>query len=152
LKPIITIYSGGADEEPKKFEGFMEAAFWIGVDHAEGDLASVKVRQPTESYDEEVSTLREFTELLVRRQISFSVEFFSEPRPMEDVGQPHRVAAEKNQGRAPLVLTNGNEFQEQIAQLKEDYRRGTITKKQYKSRKDDILKLWRERVEGRLGI
>jgi len=152
MKPIITVYSRGAEDQPKKFEGFMEAAFWVGVDHAEGDLDSVKIRQPTESYDEEVSTLGEFTGLLVRRQINFAVEFFSEPRPMEEVARPNGVPEESGQEAAPLVLTNGNEFQEQIAQLKEDYKKGTITKKQFKSKKDDILRLWKERVEGNLGI
>jgi len=153
LKPIITIHPQGAGGEAKKFDGFMEAAFWIGVDHAEGDLGSVKVRQPSQSYDEEVSTLGEFTNLLVRRQINFSIEFFSEPQAMEVPGQPQVVPAEeKREEDSPLIYANGNDFQSEIDHLKEEYKRGTMTKKQYKSKKDDILKQWREKVEGRLGL
>jgi len=130
----------------------MEAAFWIGVDHAEGDLGSVKVRQPSQSYDEEVSTLGEFTNLLVRRQINFSIEFFSEPQMVEMPGQAPVVPSEEKQEDSPLVYANGNDFQSEIDQLKEEYKRGAMTKKQYKSKKDDILKQWRDKVEGRLGL
>ena len=128
----------------------MEAAFWIGVDHAEGDLASVKVRQPTESYDEEVSTLKEFTELLVKRQINFSIEFFAEPHPVEVPREAQSVAAGQEQEGSPLVLAGGNDFQTVIDQLKEEYKRGAMTKKQYKSRKEDLLKQWKDRIEGNL--
>jgi hypothetical protein len=152
LKPIITIHPQGSGGEAKKFDGFMEAAFWMGVDHAEGDLGSVKVRQPSQSYDEEVSTLGEFTNLLVRRQINFSIEFFSEPQGVEVPGRGVVVPEEEKQEDSPLVYANGNDYQSEIDQLKEEYKRGAMTKKQYKSKKDDILKQWRDKVEGKLGL
>jgi hypothetical protein len=151
LKPIITIYSRGAEGEPKKFEGFMEASFWIGVDHAEGDLVSVKVRQPAQAYDEEVSTLGEFTDLLVRRQINFSIEFFSEPQPLEAASPTRETTAEQREEESPLVLTQRNDFQSEIEQLRDEYKRGSMTKKQYKMRKEELLKQWKEKVEDRLG-
>ena len=79
MKPNITIYSKTGPEETKKLDGYVEAAFWVGVDHAENDLDTVKLRVPTESYDQDVASVLEFTSLLVRRQINFAVEFFAEP-------------------------------------------------------------------------
>ena len=150
LKPIITLYSQGADSEAKKFEGFIEAAFWIGVDHTDKDLASVKVRQPSQSYDEEVSTLKEFTELLVKQQINFSVEFFSEPILSVGGAPAEETLSELREEDAQLVAPNGTEFQSEVEHLKEEYKRGSMSKKQYKSKKEDLLKQWRDRVEGRL--
>ena len=152
MKPIITVYSQGAEKEAKKFEGFIEAAFWIGVDHAEKDLASVKVRQPTQSYDEEVSTLREFTNLLVKQQLNFSVEFFAEPIPVVQEVSEQETEPDIDEEAEQLVTSNGNEFQTEIEHLKEQYKQGVMSKKQYKSKKEDLLKLWKDSVEGRLGL
>jgi len=152
MKPIITIYAQGADSEAKKFDGFIEAAFWMGVDHSEKDLASVKVRQPTQSYDEEVSTLREFTNLLIKQQVTFSVEFFAEPVPAVGPESDQMASVEVEEEGPQLVTSDGNEFQSEIEHLKEEYKRGTMSKKQYKSKKEDLLKLWKESVEGRLGL
>jgi hypothetical protein len=153
MKPIITIYSVGGDSDSKKFEGFIEAAFWMGVDHSEKNLASVKVRQPTQSYDEEVSTLREFTQLLIKQQLNFSVEFFAEPLPAAETEPEREAAPEISQGEdQQLVTSNRNQFQSEIERLKGEYKRGAMSKKQYKSKKEDLLKLWKESVEGRLGL
>ena len=153
MKPIITIYSQGADSDSKKFESFIEAAFWMGVDHAEKDLASVKVRQPTQSYDEEVSTLREFTQLMIKQQLNFSVEFFSEPIPAAEAEPGEEAAPEISRGEGQqLVTSDRSEFQSEIEHLKEEYKRGAMSKKQYKAKKEDLLKLWKESVEGRLGL
>jgi hypothetical protein len=153
MKPIITIYSVGSDSDAKKFEGFIEAAFWMGVDHAEKNLASVKVRQPTQSYDEEVSTLREFTQLLIKQQLNFSVEFFVEPIPASGTELEREGPPEISQGEDQQLVTSGrNQFQGEIERLKGEYKRGAMTKKQYKSKKEDLLKLWKESVEGRLGL
>jgi len=154
LKPIITIYSTGTAEPTKKFEGFITAAFWIGVDHAEGEVASVKVRQPTESYDTEVELLNEFTGLMVQRQINFSVEFFAEPAEAK--------AAEEDQERAPeekveLSFSTEREgggeldYEAELIKIKNQYKKGIMTKKQYETKKEELLKNWRERIEGRLG-
>jgi hypothetical protein len=152
LKPIITVYTLGADAEAKKFEGFIEAAFWIGVDHADGELSSVKVRQPSQSYDEEVSTMKEFTDLLVRQQINFAVEFFTEPVPTVGSVAAQVASPEDEEEDLQLVTPNGNQFQSELEHLKEEYKRGTMSKKQYKIKKEDLLKQWRGRIEGRLGM
>ena len=128
----------------------MEAAFWIGVDHTEGDLLSVKVRQPIQAYDEEVSTLGEFTELLVSRQVNFSIEFFAEPQELEQPLPMREPAGERGEDGARIVLAHGSDFQSEIEQLKDEYKRGEMTKKQYKSRKEELLKQWKEKVEGKL--
>jgi len=146
MKPIITVYSRSGDQ-PKKFEGFMEASFWIGVDHSEGDLTSVKVRQPIQAYDEEVSTLSEFTELLVRRQISFSIEFFSEPQVVENAPPVAEAEMAKAEDDTSMVVAQRSGFQTEIEHLRAEYKRGEMTKKQYKSKKEDLLKLWKEKVE-----
>lgn len=150
LKPIITIYSTGTSEPTKKFEGYITAAFWIGVDHAEGEVASVKVRQATESYDTEVELLNEFTALMVQRQINFSVEFFAEPaeaRLSETAGEP------TSEGRvAPVIFTQGAEtdYEAELTKVKSQYKKGLVTKKQFEAKKEELLKSWRERIEGRL--
>jgi len=151
LKPIITVYSTGTAEQTKKFEGYISAAFWIGVDHAEGEVGSVKVRQPTESYDIEVATLSEFADLLVERQINFSVEFFSEPTPP----QPRAEAAPGAIPVAepmPAIAVNGTEtdYEEELNRIKDQYQKGLVTKRQYESKKLALLKRWKEKVEGKL--
>jgi len=79
-KPIITVYSGGATPQTKKFDNFVHAAFWIGVESTDGDLQSVKTRMsPVEDYDVDVASAKEFSTLLIERGISFSFEFFDEP-------------------------------------------------------------------------
>ena len=151
LKPIITIYSTGTTEPTKKFEGYITAAFWIGVDHAEGEVGSVKVRQATESYDTEVELLNEFAGLMIQRQINFSVEFFAEPaeaRLSETVGEPgpeERVA--------PVISTEGAEvdYEAELTKVKNQYKKGLVTKKQFEAKKEELIKSWRDRIEGRLG-
>jgi hypothetical protein len=152
LKPIITVYVRGSEDKAKKFEGFMEAAFWMGIDHGDGDLVSVKVRQPAQTYDEEVATLGEFTDLLIKRQINFSIEFFAEPQPMEVLAQVGGAPAAMQDG-SPLVLTDGSgsDYQNEMDHLKEEYKKGQMTKKQYKSKKEDLLRRWKDKVEGNLG-
>lgn len=150
MKPIITLYPTGSKTQTKKFEGYIAAAFWIGVDHAEGDIGSVKVRQPVESYDTEVATLTEFSGLMVQRQISFSVEFFREPEPQE--GSPEGQAEaeleasamepEANEGGGP---TN---YEAELAKIKTEFQKGLVSKKQYEAKKGVILKQWKERLEG----
>jgi len=155
LKPIITIYSTGTNEPTKKFEGYITAAFWIGVDHTEGEVASVKVRQPTESYDTEVELLNEFSSLMVQRQINFSVEFFAEPSEAK--------AAEMSPEQAPdekveLSFTTegglrgeGVDYEAELVKIKNQYKKGLVNRRQYEARKEELLKNWRERIEGRLG-
>ena len=151
MKPIITIYSTGTTEPTKKFEGYITAAFWIGVDHAEGEVASVKVRQATESYDTEVELLNEFTSLMVQRQINFSVEFFAEPAEVK-MAEPARDA-EDEEGAVPVLSTGGAEidYEAELSKIKNQYKKGLVTKKQFEARKEELLKSWRERIEGRLG-
>jgi hypothetical protein len=151
LKPIITIYSTGTTEPTKKFEGYITAAFWIGVDHAEGEVASVKVRQPTESYDTEVELLNEFTGLMVQRQINFSVEFFAEPAEVkmaEEEGEP-----EPDERAMPIISAQGAEidYEAELTKIRNQYKKGLVTKKQFEAKKEELLKSWRERIEGRLG-
>ena len=149
MKPIITIYSTGTTEPTKKFEGYITAAFWIGVDHAEGEVASVKVRQATESYDTEVELLNEFTGLMVQRQINFAVEFFAEPaeaKLLEAVREPEERGV-------PIISTEGSEidYEAELTKIKNQYKKGLVTKKQFEAKKEELLKSWRERIEGRLG-
>ena len=151
MKPIITIYSTGTSEPTKKFEGYITAAFWIGVDHSEGEVSSVKVRQATESYDTEVELLNEFTALMVQRQINFSVEFFAEP---VEAKVPDSVPdTEQEEGAIPVISTEGAEidYEAELTRIKNQYKKGLVTKKQFEAKKEELLKNWRDRIEGRLG-
>ena len=151
MKPNITVYTSGGPEETKKLDDFISAAFWIGVDHTEGDLTSVKVRLPSESYDNDVTSLMEFTSLLVQRQINFSVEFFAEP-PAREVQAGPREEAVGEGATAVSEQPNGDlDFETELARIKEEYSRGLVTKKQFESKKGALLKRWKEGVEGRLG-
>lgn len=155
MKPNITIYSTGTAEQTKKFEGYITAAFWIGVDHTEGEVGSVKVRQPTESYDTEVETLTEFVGLMVQRQINFSVEFFTEPvQHAQRVPMPSEEVEMSLATESPLaseVVTNGDlDFEQELMKVKDEYKSGRISKKQYESKKGGLLNRWRERIEGKL--
>lgn len=80
MKPIITVYSGGSTALTKKFDDFVRAAYWIGIENAERDLESVKVRiSPLEDYDADVANAKGFSSLLIENGINFSFEFFVEP-------------------------------------------------------------------------
>jgi hypothetical protein len=156
MKPIITVYSKAGPEETKKLDGFVEAAFWIGVDHAESDLDTVKVRLPSQSYDADVASMLEFTSLLVQRQINFSVEFFTEPvaEPSAPVSMNYRdePLESLSAGSNALQQLEKEEFdyEAELAKVKEDYDNGVVTKKQFESRKGALLKRWKEKVEGKL--
>ena len=151
MRPIITVYSRGLPDQTKKFEGFITAAFWIGLYHTEGEMESIKVRQPNESYDNDVANLGEFTSLMVQRQINFSVEFFSEPTPQQ------AMTAQQGSGN-PLEdeiseqIEDSDEvdFESQLTRIKDAYRSGLVNKKQYETKKGAILKKWKEKVEGKL--
>ena len=151
MKPIITIYSTGTNEPTKKFEGYITASFWIGVDHAEGEVASVKVRQPTENYDTEVELLMEFAGLMVQRQINFSVEFFAEPVEAHVVEAVQEPGPEEEQ--TPATSAEGAEidYEAELVRIKNRYKKGQVTKKQYEAKKEELLKSWKETIEGRLG-
>ena len=152
MKPIITVYSPGTTEETKKFEGYITAAFWIGVENAEGEGGSVKVRQPIESYDDEVAALGEFTKLMVQRQINFAVEFFAEPtqpQAREDEG-PARILDEEPMPTIPADAGE-TDYEGELTKIKDQYKKGLVTKKQYDAKKEALLRRWKEKVEGRLG-
>ncbi len=151
MKPIITVYSGGSPDKTKKLDGFITAAFWIGVDHAEHDLESVKVRFPSESYDVDVTTLTEFTTLLVQRQINFSVEFFTEPTPIRQNPTASEVDVTAETVTAGGVEEGDLDFEEELTKIKADYQKGLVTKKQYEAKRGVLLKRWKEKVEGRMG-
>ncbi|HEV2138990.1 MAG TPA: hypothetical protein VGR53_09110 [Nitrososphaerales archaeon] len=153
MRPIITVYSRGLPDQTKKFEGFITAAFWIGLYHTEGEMESVKVRQPNESYDNDVANLGEFTSLMVQRQINFSVEFFSEPT----LTTHQQITAQQGSGN-PLAeeiseqIEDEDEvdFESQLTRIKDAYRSGLVNKKQYETKKGAILKKWKDKVEGKL--
>jgi len=151
VKPIITVYSGENLEETKKFEGFITAAFWIGFDHSEGDVSSVRVRQPNESYDTDVAELTEFATLLVQRQINFSVEFFSEPVPQSpQVPMGTGISQNKGSRREESKEEREGDYEAELSRIKEEYRQGILTQKQYDAKKEALLKKWKESVEGTL--
>ena len=151
MRPIITVYSRGLPDQTKKFEGFITAAFWIGLYHTEGEMESVKVRQPNESYDNDVANLGEFTSLMVQRQINFSVEFFSEPTLHQTIagqqGSGNPLAEEMQEENEDAEEVD---FESQLTRIKDAYRNGLVNKKQYETRKGAILKKWKEKVEGKL--
>jgi hypothetical protein len=151
LKPIITIYSTGTAEPTKKFEGYITAAFWIGVDHAEGEVSSVKVRQPTESYDTEVELLNEFAGLMVQRQINFSVEFFAEPAEAKAAETEQEQTAEEKVELSYSTEGGDVDYEAELSRIKNQYKKGLVTKRQFEAKKEELLKNWRERIEGRLG-
>jgi hypothetical protein len=150
LKPIITLYSRGTPSLTKKFEGYIEAAFWIGLEYSDDDIESVKARQPSESYDTDVASLLEFSALMVRRQINFSIEFFEEPPPKEDFerGPPEEPSAALE---APSsARTEEIDYKSELIKLKEDYDKNRLSKRQYEAKRDSLLKKWKEGVEGGL--
>ncbi|HUH82773.1 MAG TPA: hypothetical protein VLX33_02710 [Nitrososphaerales archaeon] len=157
MKPNISVYSRTGPEETKKLDGFVEAAFWIGVDHTEGDLDTVKIRLPSQSYDSDVASMLEFTSLLVQRQINFSVEFFTEPvpEPSSPVSLNYREEALEPVATGPSALQQlekGDfDYETELAKIKEDYEKGVVSKKQFETKKGALLKRWKERVEGNLG-
>lgn len=150
MKPIITLYSQGAPSLTKKFEGYIEAAFWIGLEYTDGDLISVKVRQPNESYDTDVANLLEFSALMVRRQINFSVEFFEEP-PLEEnpeQGPPEEPSAGPEPSSSEPA--KGVDYKAQLAKLKEDFDSRRLSRRVYEAKRDALLKKWKEGLEGGL--
>lgn len=151
VRPIITVYSRGMPDQTKKFEGFITASFWIGLYHTEGEMESVKVRQPNESYDNDVASLGEFTALMVQRQINFSVEFFAEPVPQTQFAK-QQMSGNPLEEEIPEQLEDPEEvdFESQLTRIKEAYRSGLVNKKQYETKKGAILKKWKDKVEGKL--
>lgn len=148
MKPIITVYSTGTVEQTKKFEGYISAAFWIGVDHAEGDVESIKVRQPVESYDNEVASLLEFASLMVQRQINFAVEFFTEPgTPSSMEVQPVEMKFSTDPVPPEVVVGGEVDFETELNRIKEEYRQGTVSKKQFESKKGALLRRWKEKLD-----
>jgi|SRR5271157_2284790 len=115
LKPAITVYSGGSNSKTKRFDSVISAAFWAGVDYADEDINSVKIRQPSLSAESDVMSLIEFTSLLVQRQINFSVEFSPEPHPGGS-SEP-----EREKSHSPVVVPAGDvEVQNELAPFKKE--------------------------------
>jgi len=154
LKPIITLYSRGTPAQTKKFDGCIEAAFWIGVEYTEGDLESVKVRQPSEPYDTVVANLLEFSAMLVKRQINLSIEFFEEPPPEESPGRGPPEEPPEESPEEPETPSSGSlrtvDYKAGLDDLKDQYDKRLLTKRQYEAKRDALLKKWKEDVEGEL--
>jgi hypothetical protein len=151
MKPIITLYMRGRPDETKKLDGFISAAFWVGIDQTENELESVRVRLPSEFYDLDVSNLIEFTTFLIQRQINFTVEFFVEPATRE--AMPARIPIDaKAAKKAPESVGGETDYEVELAKLKEQLQKGTLTKAQYDSKKGTLLKKWKDMVETRLGL
>ncbi len=152
MKPIITVYSGGTPEETKKFEGYITAAFWIGLDHTDGDVTSVKIRQPNEAYDYDIPDLTEFTTLLVQRQINFNVEFFTEPAQQVSAATPEADEARIESAKSEEADEREEEdYERELTKMKGEYKKGTLTRRQYDVKKEALLRKWKEKVEGKLG-
>jgi hypothetical protein len=150
LKPIITLYSQGQPALTKKFEGYIEAAFWIGLEYSDGDVISVKARQPSESYDTDVADLLEFSALMVRRQINFSIEFFEEPPPKENHEQSPPEEPSAGPGTPSSEPVKTIDYKTELNKLKEDYDKKLYSRRQYEAKRDALLKKWKEGVEGGL--
>jgi hypothetical protein len=151
MKPIITLYMRGRPDETKKLDGFISAAFWVGIDQTENELESVRVRLPSEFYDLDVSNLVEFTSFLIQRQINFTVDFFVEPSTPESMTS--HVPTEAKVPKKPQDLEGKEtDFEVELAKIKEEFRKGNLTKAQYDSKKGTLLKKWKEMVETRLGL
>jgi hypothetical protein len=85
---------------------------------------------------------------MVQRQINFSVEFFTEPTQR----QPPAEMMEEAAVPEPLPAEEGGEgdFEEELMKIKEQYKKGLVTRKQYDARKGALLRSWKEKVEGKL--
>lgn len=151
MRPIITINSTDVSEQAKKFEGYISAAFWIGVGHADEEVGSVRIRQPVESYDDEVASLTEFADLLVEREINFSVEFFAEPpAPERESVVAEETVMQPGQPPESEVGGKGIDFESELTRVKQEYQKGLVTKKQFESKRNALLKRWKEGIEGKL--
>jgi len=115
LKPAITVYSGGSNSKTKRFDSVISAAFWAGVDYADEDINSVKIRQPGIADETDLIGLIEFATLLVQRQINFSVEFPSEPRRP---GSPQ--AGNEDKSRIPNLESEGVDIPGEFPTLKNE--------------------------------
>jgi hypothetical protein len=109
------------------------------------------VRLPTESYDFDVENMLEFTGLLVRRQINFTVEFFVEPPQRQGATKiDSRNGPEPAVGTPPSTKELDADYEDELYNIKAQFEKGALTKEQFESKKGTILKKWREGIEGRL--
>jgi hypothetical protein len=161
LKSTISLYTKDSLKATKRFEDFIQASFWIGVDYAERDLKSVKVEVFDSQDPEGTAELQKFANLLLAQQIDFSVRFFGESSPAAEPSEEPPAPPPPPPAPAPTPAPPGEEAPPppapvskgveddaaELAKLKDDYNKGLLTKRQYESRRDAVLKRWRQRVD-----
>ena len=110
-----------------ELEGFVTAAFWIGMEHSDDEVRSVTVRADSASFSSEGPELREFLALLIQRGIDFSVDFLPErgkkPVPRDPGGSAPK-APNRRRGWEQGYL-------EELAALKKALDEGHLTMSQY---------------------
>jgi hypothetical protein len=86
LKPIILVYTREEAKRPyERFDNFIDASFWIGMEHREpegsGNVKQVRIEMHSADDPDGSDDLTTFVYLLLNHAINLETKFFSEPPP-----------------------------------------------------------------------
>ena len=155
LEPVIIVYTMEEARRPyDRFSDFVTASFYIGMEYREpegsGNVKLVRAEIYSAGDPDGLDGLKTFVNLLLDHAIDHEVKFLNEPPPMDNLELPSREMSE-DEDAAPESREFGiSQYEERIGELKEARRKGTLSKKEYKAQKDELLERWRSDVADRM--
>lgn len=138
-----------------RFDNFIDASFWIGMEHREpegsGNVKLVRIEMYSADDREGLDYLKIFVNLLLDRGIDHETKFFSEPPPSDDStrsGGPSPPGEEAPPSESEEPQPTG--YEEEMEELREKRKKGSLSEKEYKAQRERLLRRWRKEVDERL--
>jgi hypothetical protein len=156
MEPIIIVYTREeAKRAYERFDNFVAASFYIGTEHRgpgrDSNVKLVKVEMYSADDPEGLYDLKTFIGLLVDRGIDHETKFFPEPSPSAETAEPvepPQPADEEPPSEPKSAHPKG--YDAEMRKLKEMRNRGTLSKKEYKAQREELLEKWRKEVDEHL--
>lgn len=157
MEPIIILYTKEEAKRPyDRFDNFIDAAFWIGMEYSQpegsGNVKLVRIEMYSAGEREGLDQLKRFTNLLLDRGIDHEVKFFPEPPPSDDSGNPGGPPPPPGYEEPPSESEEPHSasYVAEMNELREMHKKGSLSDKEYRARREKLLKRWRKEVDEQL--
>jgi|GEM_PF-1127527 len=156
LEPIIIVYTKEEEKRPyDRFDNFILASFWIGMEHREpegsGNVRLVRTEMYSAGDREGLGNLKIFVNLLLDRGINHETKFFPEPHPSDD-SMNSRAHPPLGEEAKPLESEEPHApgYEAEMEELRVMRKNGNLSEQDYLARRESLLKRWRKELYERL--
>ena len=156
MESIIIVYTKEEAKRPyNRFDNFIDASFWIGMEYNEpegsGNVKLVRIEMYSAGDLEGLNYLKIFVNLLLDRGIDHETKFFPEPPPSDgstDSRGPPPPGDEEPPSESEGPHPTG--YEAEMEELRGRRKKGSLSEREYKAQRERLLKSWRKEVDERL--